>query len=186
MSQDIIHYIILFSAITINGMGCMYILRKNVKRYGMIFFLSILAAIILCLLFYWMGFYRYVLPIQHVLPAVAISFSFLVLLVIRYRPRNNTFPFFFILTTSIFSIEVLLKDYVGFIHFRNGWDYWDSYSLYWVYARLFNHIGVYLVPFEFRNPVDHNKKMYWWLFYLLIVYFCVGVYVLHKGWDHFF
>ncbi|WP_160725823.1 hypothetical protein [Bacillus sp. USDA818B3_A] len=180
MSYTGLNYTILCLAFVINGLGSFFIVKKNVYRYGMVLIISLIVTSGLCLLFYAMDFYRFVLPLPAVLPVVAISFSFLALFIIRYRPRDKTFPFFFITLTLVFTIEVFLKDYAGFIRFKNGWDYWDSYSLYWVFARLFNYVGVYLVPYHFRHPVKSDTKTYWGLFFLMVVYSVFGVYLLNQ------
>ncbi|WP_442598773.1 hypothetical protein [Neobacillus sp. D3-1R] len=178
MNQTEIHYMILFSAIFFNGLGCLYLLIKNFLGYRLVLLLSLLLSSFLCLVFYWLGFYRFVLPLWQVLPAVAISFSLLVLITIRFKPKRHTFPFFFMMITSIFTIEVLLKEYWGFIKFRNGWDFWDSYSLYWVYVRLFNYIGDRLVPRQYRMPIYTKSNIYWGLFILIVIYALFGVFYL--------
>jgi hypothetical protein len=175
MNQSEFHYVILFSAIIFNGLGCLYLLIKNFLGYRLVLLISLVLSSILCLFFYWLGFYRFVLPVGQVLPAVAISFSLLVLITIRYRPKNHTFPFFFMTVTIIFSIEVLLKEYMGFIKFRNGWDFWDSYSLYWIYVRLFNYIGDQLVLRKYRMPIYTKTKIYWGIFILTVVYAVFGL-----------
>ena len=182
MSQLALNYVILCIAFIGNGLGCFFIIKKHVFRYGIVLIISLIITSCLCLLFYWMDFYRFVLPLPLVLPVVAISFSFLALFMIRFRPKRRTFPFFFNTLTLVFSIEVFLKDFAGFIRFKNGWDYWDSYSLYWVFTRFFNYVGVYLVPFKYRNPIESDSKVYWRLFLLIVIYACLGVYILNQIW----
>lgn len=181
MNPLVMNYFILCTAVIVNSLGCLYILKKNVYRYGLIFIISLVITACLCILFYWLDFYRFVLPIPVVLPVVAISFSFLALLTIRFRPMKKTFPFFFITLTMIFSIEVFLKDFCGFIQFKNGWDYWDSYSLYWVFARLFDHIGEYFVPFKYRAPIKSDTRIYWVTFFLMVLLVCIGLFLLSDG-----
>jgi hypothetical protein len=106
MTDLAVNYLILFVALIINGSGCLFMLKKNVARYGLVFITSIVLSASLCLIFYWMGFYRFVLPLVFILPVVAISFSFLALLIINFRPKVRTFPFFFMTLTVVFSIEV--------------------------------------------------------------------------------
>ena len=178
MSQIAINYGILSLALICNGLGCLFTIRKNVFRYGMVLIISLIITSCLCLLFYWMNFYRFVLPLPLVLPVVAISYSFLALFIIRFRPNRRTFPFFFITLTLAFSIEVFLKDFAGFIRFRNGWDYWDSYSLYWVYIRFMDHIGDYFVPLQYRTPIHSSTKLYWAIFFLVFLYSCLGIFII--------
>lgn len=182
MSHTAAHYAILWTVLIATGAGSLYLIRYNTLRYGIMFILSSLTAALFCVMFFRMGFYRYALPMKEVLPAAAVSFSFLAILLIRYRPEKNTFPFFFISITAVFSIEVLLKDYAGFIRFRNGWDYWDSYSLYWLFLRLMGFVGEFFIPRAYRTPIRTNTKGYWLLFIAMLIYACFGVYILNKGW----
>ena len=186
MRQITLNYIILFLALICNGLGCFFTIRKNIFRYGLVLIISLMISSCLCLIFYMMDFYRFVLPLPLVLPVVAISFSFLALFIIRFRPKRRTFPLFFMTLTLVFSIEVLLKDFAGFIRFKNGWDYWDSYSLYWVYIRLFDHIGEFFVPMHYRNPISSETKKYWISFLLVIIYTGLGIYTLYQGCTRIF
>lgn len=182
MSQTAAYYAILWTVLIATGAGSLYLIRYSILRYGIMFILSSISAGLLCALFFRMGFYRYALPMKEVLPAAAVSFSFLALLLIRYRPEKNTFPFFFISITLVFSVEVLLKDSVGFIIFRNGWDYWDSYSLYWIFLRLMGFVGEFFIPGAYRAPIRQDTRGYWILFIAVLIYACFGVYILNKGW----
>ena len=178
MDQRATHFIILFASIIINGIGCLILIKKNFYKYGIILLASLLLSSILCLAFYWLGFYRFALPVLVVLPGVAISFTCLALFSIKYRPAKRTFPFFFMVTTWIFTIEVLLKNVWGFIVFRNGWDYWTSYSLYWVYIRIFDQFGELILPDKIRSPIKSDTKRYWFLFFITIIYAIIEVLVL--------
>jgi hypothetical protein len=182
MSQTAAHYAILWTVLFATGAGSLILIRYNTLRYGIMFILSSITAALLCVLFFRMGFYRYALPMKEVLPAAAISFSFFALLMIRYRPERNTFPFFFIAITAVFSVEVILKDFAGFIRFRDGWDYWDSYSLYWLYLRLMGFVGDFFIPGAYRAPIRPDTKGYWILFIVMLIYACFGVYILNKEW----
>jgi hypothetical protein len=186
MSMTAAHYAILWTVLIATSAGVLFMLRYNFLRYGIMLIFSSITAALICLLFFRMGFYRYALPMKEVLPAAAVSFSFFALLLIRYRPDKNTFPFFFISITAVFSIEVFLKDYFGFIRFSNGWDYWDSYSLYWLYLRLMGFVGQFFVPRAYRAPIRSDTKGYWILFLIMLIYACFGVYILNKGWTAIF
>jgi hypothetical protein len=175
----LVYWIILCSVIVICGIGCMIIIRKNVLRYGIIFSLSVIATSLLCLFFFYNNFYRFVLPLPFILPAVSVSFGFLILFIIRFAPLTYTFPFFFMTLNIVFGIEIFFKDFVGFIHFKNSWDAWDSYSLYWVYARTFDFLGRRIVPIQWRNPIDSETKGYWLMFgIVLFLTFIVFGYIL--------
>ncbi|PLT27817.1 hypothetical protein CUU66_21915 [Peribacillus deserti] len=102
---------------------------------------------------------------------------------IRFRPNKHTFPFFYSVLSIVFSFEVLLKDRRGFIRFKNGWGYWDSFSLYWVYPRVFDHIGEFFVPAAYRKPIHSENKIYWGIFFILILYGAVLFYWIYR-WNH--
>lgn len=174
MSMQIIYWIILFIVILGGLIGCFFIVKKEPLRYGIIFILSGLISTSLCLFFYSNGFYRFVLPIYFIIPAVILSFSFLVLFTIRYRPTKRTFPFYFITITLVFSIEIFLRDVFHYIEFRGEWDAWDSYSLYWVYLRFFNYIGDQIVADKYRNSISSSTKKYWIVFGIIVLYSIAG------------
>ncbi|TCN27071.1 hypothetical protein [Mesobacillus foraminis] len=178
MSLLDVHLLILLLTFFITSIGCVYILRDSVFHYGIVLIISLFVTVSLCLFFYCLGFYRFTLPVPYVLPVVAVSFSFLALFLVRYRPKRRTFPFFFMTLTFIFTLEVLLKEYAGIINFKNGWDYWDSYSLYWVFSRLFDWIGEGVVPAKHRSPIRSETAGYWSLFLLSAIYFAIGVFIL--------
>ena len=69
MSQISLNYAILCIAFIGNGLGCFFIIKKHVFRYGILLIISLIITSCLCLLFYWMDFYRFVLPLPLVLPA---------------------------------------------------------------------------------------------------------------------
>ncbi|SDP01514.1 hypothetical protein SAMN05216565_101212 [Litchfieldia salsa] len=118
-----IHLIILCLVIIVSGIGCIYLIRKNVLRYGVLFCLSAISSSLLCVFFYYNNLYRFVYPLPVILPAVILSFGFLILFITRFRPETYTFPFFFMTLNVTFSMEIILKDAVGFIEFRGGWDF---------------------------------------------------------------
>ncbi|MDZ5471550.1 hypothetical protein SM124_07295 [Bacillus sp. 31A1R] len=175
MEVNLTHWIILITVITVTSIGCILIIRKNVLRYGIVFLISAALAIFLCFFFYINGYYRFVFPIRFILPTVALSFGFLSLFIIRFQPEKWTFPFFFITVNLVFTFEIILRLAFHFIVFRNAWDTWDSYSLYWVYLRLMHHIGRVFVSRKYRNPISYDTKKYWILFMLVIFYTIAGV-----------
>ncbi|WP_078544979.1 hypothetical protein [Litchfieldia alkalitelluris] len=167
--MESIYWIIYWLVVIICGTGCFFIIKTNVLRYGIIFLISILLSVSFCIFFYFNGFYRFVLPIYLILLPVICSFGFLILFLIKYRPTKYTFPFYFSVLTFILGCEIFLKDVVGFIVFRNGWDLWDSYSFYWVYVRIFDFIGERVISEKWRKPVPYDKRMYWIIFLVMIV-----------------
>ncbi|MDQ0229570.1 hypothetical protein J2S19_000821 [Metabacillus malikii] len=174
--------LILIIAIVFGFSGSIYIITKNYLRFGIIFIIHTLLASCLCMFFYWAGFYRFIFPLPFILPAVILNFGFLVLATIYFRPKKFTFPFYFIVINWTFSIEIILKK-IGFIIYINEWDYWDSYSLYWIYLRFFSYIGDYIISNRYRRPIRSDRKPYWIIFLIsiIITFFCITYLAyLHK------
>lgn len=162
-----VYWLILTVVVVLTGLGFVIIIRKNYVRYGMISFISISLSMLLCWFFEWNGFYRFVLPFPSILPTVAISFTFLVLFSIYYKPIEHTFPFYFMVINIVFAIELFLRDVFHFIVYRGPWDTWDSYSLYWLYLRFFAFLGDRIVPTKYRKPISSEKRTYWISFILV-------------------
>jgi hypothetical protein len=178
----VIYWLILIFVLVLTGIGFVIIIRKNYVRYGLISIISITLSILLCWFFEWNGFYRFVLPFPSILPAVAISFTFLVLFSIYFRPKKHTFPFYFMVINLVFAIEIILRDVCHFIVYRGPWDTWDSYSLYWLYIRLFAFLGDCLVPIKYRKPISSDKRSYWISFIVVIIASMMGLVYQFSLW----
>ncbi|MFP7470892.1 hypothetical protein SFC55_07760 [Niallia taxi] len=172
-----INWYILCAAILSGAAGCTLVLWKKFQYYKTTLLIHAVLSILLCLFFYFNGFYRYALPVSYILPAVVINFGLFITFLIRFEPKEDTFRFYFVLITWTFSLEIVLE-YFGFIRFRNGWDFWDSYSLYWIYARIFSHIGKRLVPMDGRTPVNISNRGFRTLYYMTIFFFFIGLLIL--------
>lgn len=178
----IAYWIILICVIVLNGLGFVIIVRKSYVRYGLISFISIALSTLLCMFFEWNGFYRFVLPLPVILPAVAISFTLLVLFSIYFKPKQHTFPFYFMVVNVVFAIEIILRDVCHFIVYRGPWDTWDSYSLYWLYVRLFAFLGDWLVPLKYRKPISSETRLYWISFIVVIIASVIGLVYQFSLW----
>ena len=172
-----INWYILIAAILLGVAGCTIVLWKKFRYYKTTLLIHTVLSVLLCLFFYYNGFYRYALPVEYILPAVVINFGLFIVFLIRFEPKGDTFPFYFVFITWTFSLEILLE-YLGFIRFRNGWDFWDSYSLYWIYARIFSHIGKRMVPSEGRTPIDISKRGFRVLYSMTIILFFIVLFLL--------
>ncbi len=182
--QTGIHWFILIIVFALTAIGLLVILRKNYVRYGFITGISIVISIMLCMFFYSNGFYRFVLPLPVILPTVAMSFTFLVLFSICYKPKHHTFVFYFTMINFVFAIEMILKYFFHFIVYRGPWDTWDSYSLYWVYIRFFAILGDWFVPIKYRNPVSSDTRAYWISFIIVFIGTIIGfIFVLNQWHD---
>ncbi|WP_066048095.1 hypothetical protein [Robertmurraya korlensis] len=169
MESTLTSWLIVIVVFTFTAGGLLFILRKNYLRYGIISGLSMVLSMMLCLFFYMNGFYRFVLPLPIILPTVAVSFTFLTLFSIYYKPKYHSYVFYFTIINSVFAIEILLRHFFHFIVYRGPWDTWDSYSLYWVYIRFFAFIGDWIVPLKYRNPISSESRAYWISFIIVII-----------------
>lgn len=182
LEQTGIHWVILITVFILTAIGLLVILRKNYVKYGFITGISIVISIGLCMFFYKNGFYRFVLPLPAILPTVAMSFTFLALFSIYYKPKYHTFVFYFTMINFVFAIEMVLRYYFHFIVYRGPWDTWDSYSLYWVYIRFFAFLGDCLVPSKYRNPIPSDTRAYWISFIIVIVVTIMGFNFMLDQW----
>jgi len=174
-----INWYILIAAILLGLAGNIVVLRRRFRFYQTILLIHFALSILLCLFFYYNGFYRYALPVLFILPAVVINFGLFIAFLIRFEPTKDTFRFYFVFISWTFSLEIILE-HLGFIRFRNGWDYWDSYSLYWIYARTFTYIGKRTVPLEGRTPIKLTKRSNLILFSITLVLFFIVLLLLMK------
>lgn len=182
LEQTGIHWVILMVVFIVTAIGLMILLRKNYVRYGIIAVISIALSIGLCMFFYKNGFYRFVLPLSVILPTVAMSFTFLALFSIYYKPKRHTFVFYFTIINLVFAIEMVLRHFFHFIVFRGPWDTWDSYSLYWVYIRFFAFLGDWFVPSKNRNPIPSDTRAYWISFIIVFIGTIMGFIFTLNQW----
>ncbi|WP_409305692.1 CBO0543 family protein [Peribacillus sp. SCS-155] len=179
------NWTILISLFALCGLGCIFVARKNFKRYGLVFSISLVISAALCLFFYLLGFYQFALPLSYVIPAAAVSFSFLVLFTIRFTPIRQAFSFYFMIVIFIFSLEVLIIKLSELIRYRSGWDFWDSYTFYWAYTLGLGYIGGLFIPAKYRNPVDSDSKVYKLSYYLSLFFailLFIYIYSDYKGY----
>lgn len=157
------HFLLLIFFFSIGAIGCFFVLKNNFQLYYKILLNHIFLSIFACLFFYLNGFYRFTLPLLYIIPTVVVTFGFLVLFTLHFQQRNHTFRYLFMIINWVFVFEIFLE-YIGFIHFRNGWDFWDSYSFYWIYLRLFIYFGNKYIPMEQRYQKRLPPKLYGTLF----------------------
>jgi len=112
-----------------------FILRVNWKRYGLIFLLTGVLGNILCYVFVKIGFYSYpfrLFPGLSTMPfeTILIIFPFIVILGVRYGPRNwsHKLSFYWVLVHIGMLAETLAHNFTDLIHYNYEWDFWDSYT----------------------------------------------------------
>ncbi|WP_019415309.1 hypothetical protein [Paenisporosarcina sp. TG20] len=92
-------------------------------------------------------------------------------------------PFYWVLVHIGMLGETLELQYTNLIEYNLYWDFWDSYTLWWIYLLVFEFIGGLINPDRLRKPLDeyHLKygKLGWFIvhFVLIITMFLGGVYL---------
>lgn len=185
-------FYIYITALLISLIGSYFIIRINWKRYGLLFLLSGLAGNIICYIFVKAGFYSFpyrlfdgisVMPFD----ALLIVFPFLVLLGVCYSPKKWAYkiPFYWVIVHLGMLSETLMKINTKLIEYDFEWDFWDSYTWWWIFFLGFEWIGGLIVPEKFRNPIDSEAFRYgkWaWvvLHFILILTIFLGGYYLGR------
>lgn len=171
------------------GLGCLYFIRLDWKRYGVLFLSSVFSSNLVCYLFTFIGFYSFPEKVLHdhfLIPYGLVStlFPFITLFGIRYSPKQWIWkiPFYWAVVHLGILGEVILKSTTIF-DFEPEWDLWDSYTLWWLNYLLFELLGGKIVPEHLRKPINGESFRYgkwaWIVFHIIVIstIFLVGVYV---------
>jgi hypothetical protein len=189
LSQFLINSITYYSAVIFGVIGCIIFIKIDWKRYGALFLLSGVSAIIICYLFVLLGFYSYPeLPIKGLklpLLAMMVTFPLGVMFGVRYSPERWIWkiPFYWgIIHIGVF-LELLIKLETTIFTFGFAWDLWDSYTWWWIYFLLFEWIGGKIVPSHLRKPISEKQFRYgqwgWLIFHAIVIttIFLAGYYL---------
>ena len=173
------------------GSVCLILfLKLDWKRYGLLFVISGFFGNILCYIFVKLGFYLYpylLFPELEIMPFITITLTFpiLVLLTVRYSPENWAWkiPFYWsIIHVGMFG-ETWALNNTRLIEYNYKWDFWDSYTWWWIYFLVFEWIGSLIIPKELRKPINLNYLKYGqlgWIiihFVLIVTIFLAGYYL---------
>ncbi|MGM8215260.1 CBO0543 family protein [Bacillaceae bacterium W0354] len=185
--MDIRDLVILIIMI-IGGVGCIYFISIDWRRYGLLFIISVLSANLLCFTFTYFGLYSFPYNPLHggaLMPYGLVStvFPFLVLFSVRYSPKKWVWkiPFYWGVIHLGVTGEVILKS-TSIFKFGPKWDLWDSYTLWWIYYLLFELLGGKIIPDSRRKPIDAEAFSYghwaWIIFHVIVIVtiFLAGVY----------
>ncbi|MFX3623834.1 MAG: CBO0543 family protein [Ectobacillus sp.] len=170
-------------------LGCLYFLRLDWKRYGLLFLASAISANSLCYTFTCIGFYSFPNNVLHndfLIPygLVSTAFPLIVMFGVRYSPEKWAWKIAFywgIIHLGVLS-EVILKN-TSIFDFNPEWDLWDSYTLWWLYYLLFELLGGKIIPGHLRKPIDASLFRYggwaWIVLHIIVIttIFLAGVYV---------
>ncbi len=181
---------ILVTALIGSVAGALWIMRHDWKGYGLLFIASGAAGSSLCYILVVLGFYSFpfrLFPalLKFPLEAILTFFPVYNLVGVRYSPLKWSFkiPFYWALVNLGLLAETLAKNHTTLIRYDFAWDFWDSYTLWWLYFLLFEWIGGKLVPPAARRPIPEEFFRYgnwgWIIFHAIMIgtIFGIGWYV---------
>ena len=185
-----INGLLLIFAILFSIIGSLFIIRIDWKRYLLLFLISGIIGNIICYVFVKIGFYSFpyrLFPKISLMPFVAIStfFPFYVLLGVRYSPKSWAYkiPFYWAFIHLGMLGETLVKLNTDLIRYNFEWDFWDSYTWWWIFFLLFDWIGGLIIPEHLRKPIDSELFRYgnwvWIVFHFIVIstFFLGGYYL---------
>lgn len=183
---------LLTSGIILTVIGLGFFLRLDWKRYGILFLTSASIGAFLCALFIFFGFYEFpfrslpnVSPMP--LPHIVTFFPLYVMIGVRYSPEKWGWkiPFYWAMVhIGVFS-EALILQFTDLVIYKNKWDLWDTYTLWWIYLLVFEWVGGLIIPRYLRKPLNPETlrfgKIGWFIlhFILIATIFLAGFYL---GW----
>ncbi|MGF7057984.1 CBO0543 family protein [Brassicibacter mesophilus] len=173
------------SAIIACLIGSYSIIKIDWKKYGLLFIVSAIMGGIICYVFITIGFYSYPFrnfPTISRMPfdTILTSFPFLVLFSIRFSPKSWAYkiPFYMGIVHIGMLGETLCLLNTELIQYNFKWDFWDSYTWWWIYLLLFEQIGRLIIPDHLREPIDSEAFNYGkWLFYILHFIFILTIFL---------
>jgi hypothetical protein len=185
---------ITIASISLTFAASYFILRVDWKRFGLVFLLAGIVGNILCYIFVKLGLYLYpyrLFPKLSIMPfeTILTIFPFFVILGIRYSPKNWAYKisFYMVIVHLGLLAETLAHNFTDLIHYTFEWDFWDSYTWWWIFLLIFEYIGGLIVPNHSRKPISPDAfgygKWAWWIlhFVVIITIFLWGYYLALKS-----
>ncbi|MCL5058061.1 MAG: hypothetical protein M1130_08730 [Actinobacteria bacterium] len=173
--------IILLSSVALSLAAAYPILRLDWKRYGLLFILTGVIGNILCYIFIKLNFYTFpkvLIPgIEGRMPFIAILtvFPFIVLAGVRYSPRvwAGKIPFYWAVVHLGMTAETLARLNTKLIVYQPMWNFWASYTWWWIFLLLFEWAGGLIIPAHLRKPLDSELFRYgksgWAVFHFIVI-----------------
>lgn len=176
------------SAIAFSTVVSLLIMRKNWKKYGLLFLISAVIGNVLCYLFVKLGLYYYpyrLFPKISIMPVTLIltMFPACIMFGVRYSPKSWVYkiPFYWVIVHLGVLIEGWAENQTQLIKYNATWDLWASYTWWWIFLLVFEWVGGMIVPAESRKPIDQELLKYgkigWFIlhFILITTIFIAGV-----------
>jgi hypothetical protein len=169
--------------------GSYFIVRLDWKKYGLLYLLAGVIGNLLCFLFVEVGFYSFpyiLLPfLKTPIVGTLTTFSYLVLLGVRYSPDNWAYKIAFygvIVNTGVF-FELVLKNTTRLIYYDFEWDLWDTYTAWWGFFILMEWMGGKMIPANLRKPLHIETfrfgNWFWFVIHIVAMFtiFLAGLYL---------
>lgn len=162
-------------------MGIVLVLRLHWRRYGLLYLLSAITGLLLCYLFVKLNLYSFpyrLFPTVSSMPflEIATAFPLLVLLGVRYSPKTWRYKIAFywpIIHLGMLG-ETILLNYTDLIHYELKWDFWHSYTWWWIYLLVFEWIGGLIIPQHLRKPISTESFRYGMLLWAIKHFILIG------------
>ncbi|MTI79563.1 MAG: hypothetical protein FH758_01580 [Firmicutes bacterium] len=178
--QNNIETYIAITSLIFSLIGSYFILRIDWKRYGSVYLLSGIVGNILCYIFVKLGFYSYpfrLFPKVSIMPfeTILTIFPFYVILGVRYSPQSWAYkiPFYWAVVHVGMLTETLVLNFTKLISYDYKWDFWDSYTWWWIFLLAFDYVGGLIVPENLRKPILKESFYYgkwaWLILHLIVI-----------------
>ena len=175
-----IETLILITSTFLSSLLSFFIIRLDWRRYGLLFIIAGVFGNILCYIFVKLGFYsfpRTLFPeiINMPFTEILTIFPFLVLLGVRYSPEAWAWkiPFYWGIVHVGMLAETLALLKTRLIRYEFKWDFWDSYTWWWIFLLLFEWIGGLIIPRPLRSPIKADcfryGKALWAVFHFIVI-----------------
>lgn len=172
--------IIIVSSVILSLAAAYPILRVDWKRYGLLFILTGAIGNLLCYIFIKLGFYsfpRVLFPhiIQMPFTSIMTVFPFIVLAGVRYSPAAWAWkiPFYWAVVHLVVTAETLARQNARLIEYHPMWNFWASYTWWWIFLLLFEWVGGIIIPAHLRRPLGTNLFSYgksvWAVFHFIVI-----------------
>lgn len=176
--------------IMLTWLGCLLIVRRDWKHWGLLFLTAAILGTTLCYIFVRLHFYSfpYILFKDYVIfPIFVIGHGvpLLTLLGVKYSPTkwSHKIAFYWVIVVLAMAVETIAHNWTRLIKYELFWDFWDSLTAWWFFFLLFEWLGAMYIPSHLRKPIPNeafNFGGWGWLiahFFMIAGFILAGVYL---------
>ncbi|KPU46264.1 hypothetical protein OXPF_01090 [Oxobacter pfennigii] len=143
------------------------IIKINWKQYGLLFLLSGVVGSIICYIFIITGLYSFpyrLFPnfLRFPFYCILTIFPAYVLLGVRYSPKlwALKIPVYWVIVHLGMVAETWAHNKTQLIRYDLYWDFWDSYTWWWIFFLIFEWVGGLIVSEQYRKPINPEVFKY--------------------------